>query len=524
MKTQRKPKLLSFKKPSNPHKVPPPKEKVKAPKVKDKAVKNKTKKPKQLKNEDKGRSITIQDYGKLQKILQSLSRWQQKPHKLRHSSEEPTKKPIPSYKDLRKILEDMTPAIVKKIAHKIIAGDLNRTRLGDMKPLRAVHSMEVNLAASKAAKDKDTGFKRINVDSSKFKNWSKKGSNRTQKVRKTYENVILEADAQSYNRTSKNSAATNEKAVQESSLKNNSFNNGSQVSSRPTTQRLSKVQPANGNKISKLPSFIPTADKGNGDGSKRKPHHSQKTQDASKQPEGPLKDIAVSDVQSNKRNFVHFVITESKDDKKTKIPKTKIKPLTKNKTQFNETEMPGDVSHYQVNDTSNVSRGTKEINTSQENQTNMRPVVSNTESSGSSEDVDEVFETYDIPVNNTIVRKDNKTTPKNVVKDSKKVTKTKGVGNKRRPQKVLHVEAKWNGQIHVKANWKDVDDEEVKPKLKKTSSVKRIKTKPKKTLARQKADGSSGEESGSEEYNFDDNGSRNDLIWKDKHPLKEKSK
>ena len=452
----------------------------------------------------------MEDYGKLRKILHTLARWQRQPNELSHGNSELKKKPMPSYKELRKILEDMTPEIVKKIANKIISGD--RTRLSDMKPLKAVHSLEVNLAASKATKD--AGFKRVKVNNSNYKNWSKKGSNSTSKATSNHEDLILEADAKSVN-SSDNGAATKEKANEETPSKNDNSSNGSQVSSTHATQTVPKVQSKDGNSISKLPSLILVADKDGKHGSKSKPH---KIQNARKAFEEPVKNESMSEFQPNNSSFVHFVITESKTNKKTEIPRTKIESL-RNKTHLNETEKPGDDAHYQEKNRSNVTNGTKNNGTSRTNQTKSQRVIS----LGPEEDVDEVFETHVAPINNTSVDKDKKKAAKNVVKDSKKVTKTTNIGHKRRPHKVLHVEAKWNGQINVKANWKDVDETEHEMKPKKSSSVKKTKVKPKKKDTRLKTEETSGEEEGSEEYKFDDSGSRNDLLWRKGRPLKEKS-
>lgn len=511
VKPKPKPKPLSFNKPSTLHEAPLHKTKVKTSKNKDKTVKAKQKKPTHLNHENKGRPITTEDYGKLRKILHTLAKWQRQPHELSHGNSELKKKPMPSYKELRKILEDMTPEIVKKIANKIIAGD--RTRLSDMKPLKAVHSLEVNLAASKATKDKDAGFKRVKVNNSNYKNWSKKGSNSTSKVTNNHEDLILEADAKSVN-SSDNSAATKEKANEATPSKNDNSTNGSQVSSTHATQTVPKVQSKDGNKISKLPSLIPVADKGRKNGSNSKPH---KIQDARKPFEEPVKNESMSEFQPNNSSFVHFVMTESKTNKKTAIPRTKIES-PRNKTHLNETEKPGEDVHFQEKNRSNVNNGTKNNGTSHTNQTKFGVI-----SLGPEEDVEEVFETHATPINNTSVDKDKKKAAKNVVKDSEKVAKTINTGHKRRPHKVLHVEAKWNGQINVKANWKDVDETEHEMKPKKSSSVKKTKIKPKKKDTRLKTEETSGEEEGSEEYKFDDSGSRNDLLWRKSQPLKEKS-
>ena len=149
-----KPNLSHFNKPFTLNKSY--KKKATKTKRKDKKANNDTAKkqpPPKQKDNDKSRPMTMQDYGKLRKILQTLSKWQQQPHGLRHSSNEVKHTPPPSYKELRKILEDMTPQIVKKIANKINAKDMNRTRLSDMEPLNAVHSLDVNLAATKTKTD-----------------------------------------------------------------------------------------------------------------------------------------------------------------------------------------------------------------------------------------------------------------------------------------------------------------------------------------------------------------------------------
>ena len=443
--------------------------------------------------------MTIQDYGKLRKMLQTLSRWQRQPHQFRHSSNELHQKQMPSYKELRKILEDMTPAIVKNIASKIIAEDMNRTRLSDMKPLKAVHSLEANLAAARTKNDRDTGFKRVKVDSSKYKNWSDKINKTATKAGKKYEDVNLEADAKTVNSSEKG--------------------NGTEAPSRYATQTVLQVQTIDGSKIPKLPSFIPIADKKRKEGLKNihkklAPFHSHNEENASKKPESALKNIAMSDVQSNKRNFVHFVITKSdNNNKKNVIPRTKIKS-TKNKTLFNETKKTGDtVSLFQGKFSFNVTNVTKENDANHANQTNFQANATVAKSSVPSEYIDEVFQTNVTPSNNMFVKNVQKNAKKNTVKDSQKLTKTINLEHKRKQHKVLHVEAKWNGQIKVKANWKEEDEPEAEAKAKKSSTVKKNKAKPKKEPAKQKPEENSGEEEGSDEYKFDDSGSRNDLVW-----------
>ena len=529
-KPQSKPKSLRFKKPLALHNKPSPllkaaphKTKVTPAKGKVKIAKDNAKKPVKLKHKDEGRPITIEDYGKLRKILEKLSRWQQQPHELSHDNNDLKNKPTPSYQELRKVLQDMTPEIVKNIANKIMAGERNRTRLSDMKPLKAVHSLEVNLAAAKTTKDKDIGFKRVKVNSSNYKNWSRKGESITSKVRNKNEDVILEADAKTV-KSSENGVTTKENDTKETLSKNDSFSKTTQVSSRYAKQNVPKLQSVNGNKLPKLPSFIPLADKGRKHGLNSKlaiPLHSHKKQNASKQYKTLRKDIAMSDVQSNKRNFVHFVLTETKD-KKTKIPKTAKLKSPRNKTQSHEIENPrgGTLSHSQEKSVPSGKNGTKENGTSHENQTNVQAVTS---SVNSSVPTDEIVEVFDVtPANNTFVGKD-QTNPKKNVKDSKTVTKTINLEHKRIPHKVLHVEAKWNGQIKVKANWKDLYETEPETKPKKTASVKKTKVKPKKKTAKLKSEENSGEEEGNDEYKFDDSGSRNDLMWRDNRPLKEKS-
>ena len=200
-------------------------------KGKDKEANNDTAKkplhPKQ-KDNDKSRPITMQDYGKLRKILQTLSKCQQQPHSLRHSSDEVENTPSPSYKELRKILEDMTPQIVKKIANKINAKDMNRTRLSDMEPLNAVHSLDVNLAATKTKTDRETGFKQEKVNSSRYKNWSKKINKTATKTRNKHGNVVLQADAKTVNSSGSSETKGSSKHKVASSMKHEDGKQNSQ--------------------------------------------------------------------------------------------------------------------------------------------------------------------------------------------------------------------------------------------------------------------------------------------------------
>ncbi|XP_068710707.1 uncharacterized protein [Montipora foliosa] len=473
---------------SKPNKASPQKTMVKTFNTKDKTLKKKAKQPTKSKEEQKRRPISIEDYGKLRQILQTLSRWQQQAPELRNSDNELKKKPLPSYQELRKVLKELTPEIVKDVATKIMAGEMNRTRLRDMKPLKAVHSLEVNMAASKVAKEKETGFKRVKVNN--YKNWSQN----TRKGKNQHGDIILEEDAKALSST-KNSPMT-----KETPLLNANFANGSRVSPSNSTQSLAKTQTLNGTKAGSLLSI---AEKG-GPGWKK----------ASKKSKAPPKGIPLSEDQLNKLNFVHFVVSETKNNKKMKIPESKVKP-SGNQREFNEAESSGEDYDFQVNNTSHVQKnGTKTNGTS--------TVSSSAKSSGPVQEVEEVFETFDTPSNRTRVKTLETNAKKSVGKGSKKVPADKiSVKHK---NKVLHVEAKWNGQINVKANWKDVDETELETKPKKTSFLKKTKEKPTKTNTKLHSQRSEEEEG--EEYNFDDSGSRNDLIWrnrrsrmKDKSPL-----
>ena len=562
---QHTPRPLSLKKPLSLQKVFLLNTRPKVSKSKDKSMKNKPKKTTQLKHKDdqeKGKPLAIQDYGKLTKILQTLSRWRQ-PHKLRNNKILKMK-PTLSYKELRKILEDLTPEIVKKIANKIIAHDMNRTKLSDMKPLNAEKSLEVHLASTKLASGKDSGFKRVQVKSSNYRNWSKKGNSSAPKVRNKHEDVVLEDDAKPFSSSANSVSAkapqkdtseksvserkdpnvmslgsTKEKKLAQSQPQNNTNSSETQGSMRYATQVVPKVQPVDGNKIPSLPSFIPIADKRKHYRTKSKPVHGQ--QNVSKQLQGQRKDL-MSDVQSNKRTFVHFIVTESKDKKK-KLPKTKTFS-SRNKTRLNETGSTDEdiVSYSQEKEKSHakaIKTETKHV-TNQENQTALDVVPPNVNPAVSSEDVDEVFETHETPSNNTPVEKEikntdlenaslpttNKTLAQKEIKPAKKKithpqtgTKTLILKHPRIPHKVLHVEAKWNGQINVKANWKEVMEPETKPK--KNYSVKKHKVNSKKKTAN-KSKENSGDDEGSDEYKFDDSGSRNDLIWRHNRPLKDK--
>lgn len=473
-------------------------------KRKDKKASNDTAKkplhPKQ-KDNDKSKPMTMQDYGKLRKILQTLSKWQQQPHGLHHSSNEVKHAPSPSYKELRKILEDMTPQIVKKIANKIIAEDMNRTRLSDMKPLNAVHSLDVNLAVTKTKTDRETGFKREKVNSSRYKNWSKKINKTATKTRNKHGNVILQADAKTVNSSGSSETKGSSKHKVAPSMKHEG-----------------------GNKTLNLPSLTPTANKERKQGLNNKKvttllGHNE--QNKSKHGASSLKNIAMSDVQSSKRNFVHFVITDE-NGKKDVIPKTK-NESSQNNSFVNETVIAGEgnSSLFQEQESSSsVANVTTGNDTGQaRNKINFKPLKSSAKSSEPSNYIDEVFETHSTPSSDTFDNKYKTNSKKHSLKSPKKaITKSINLTHRRTPHnKILHVEAKWNGQINVKANWKDIDETEPESKGKESPFTNKTKEKPKK-------DANSGEEEGNDEYKFEDIGSRNELIWRNNRSLKDRRK
>jgi len=553
------------------HKVALQKAKPKVSKSKDKPVKSNPKTT-QLKHKDgqsKGRPLPIQDYGKLTKILQTLSRWRQ-PHKSRDNNKDQKMKPALSYKELRKVLDDMTPEIVKKIADKIIAHDNNRTKLSDMKPLGAEKSLQVHLESSKLASEKnhDPGFKRVHVKSFNYKNWSKKGNSTAPKVRNKHEDVVQEDDARPItlrrngaatkapeNNTSEQSVSTirdpkvlslgpvNGEVLNQSTPQNNKFNNDTQESTRYATKAVFKVQTAEGTKIPGLPSFIPIADKRKKHRLKSTPISSENQQNGSRQLELSHKEL-MPDEQSNKRTFVHFIVKES-HDKKKKLSKNKSESSwNKTHSDFNETESTdGDIaslSQEEAKTQANASIKTKTAQkvTSKENQTAFDGIPFKINPAIVTEDVDEVFGTNNIPSNNKPVENEKKSTKneaiqianKTLTEKEQKHTKKKiihpGKGSKtivlkhpRIPHKVLHVEAKWNGQIKVKANWKEVMELDSKPK-KKYSMKNNNVSHNKKTTKKFKE--SSGDDEGNDEYKFDDSGSRNELLWRHNRPLKDK--
>ena len=466
-------------------------------------------------------------------------------------------KPALSYQELRKVLDDMTPEIVKKIADKIIAHDNNRTRLSDMKPLPAEKSLQVHLESSKLASEKkhDLGFKRVQVKSSNYKNWSKKGNSTATKVRNKHEDLVLEEDARPVNEngdatkepknnTSKQSVSTtkdpkvlslglvNGKVLNQSTSQDKNFSTDTQESMRYATKTVFKVQTADGTKIPSLPSFIPIADKRKQHRLKSNPVSSENQQNGSRQLL-PSHNESTSDELSNKRTFVHFIVKESHDKKRKVSKKKNDSSWTKTHSNLNKTKSTDDaiVSHSQ-------EKAKTQANASQENQTAFEGIPFKINPAIVTEDVDEVFGTNNIPSNNKTVENDiksatnsavqteNKTLTEKEKKPTKKKiahpekgTKTIVIKHPRIPHKVLHVEAKWNGQINVKANWKEVMEPESKPKKK--SSVKNNNVNHK-TKASKKFKESSGDDEGNDEYKFDDSGSRNELLWKHNRPLKDK--
>ncbi|XP_022784044.1 uncharacterized protein LOC111324698 isoform X2 [Stylophora pistillata] len=583
--SKHKPRPLVPMKPSPFHKLRLPKAKPKATKVKDKTLKIKPKKitqSKQKEDESKGKPLPMQDYAKLTKMLQMLSRWQQpQPLKLKPVHNVAKVKPTLSYQELRKVLEDMTPDIVKKIANQIIAHDRNKTRLSDMKPLSAEKSLEVHLA-SKLAGNKDAGFKRVHVKSPNFKNWSNKGNYRSSsKVRNKHEDAVLEDDAQPLQfdkngdaakalpkntskqilskgkdpKVSSSVSETGDKDVQgdletnedQLPVANNKIGSDTEESLRYSTQRISSVQTTDGNKTHRLPSFIPIADKRRKHKLKHKTKqssllHSQLEESTQNQPH----DDSKSDVQSNKRTFVNFIITESHNKKKKPL-KTKNDSLRKN------------ANHRKIAHTAaaNVSSNQEKVHAlekdSVQNGTNQSEVhiateeVSSTSDREPTQDIDEVFDVNDISKNNTVetkniektgaklgdttvekvinsshgtgVKQSNNTLLEQAIKIAKKkithpliLLKYPGI-----PHKVLHVEAKWNGQFKVKANWKD-ESETVK-KSSKNSFVKKNSVKFKEKTSKGK-ERNGGDDEGNDEYKFDDSGSRNNLVWKKYRTLK----
>lgn len=559
-KSGRKQRPVNLIKPSQSfHKVPLQKAKPKVFKSKDKLVKSKPKKTTQLKHKDdqsKGRPLPIQDYGKLTKILQKLSRWRQPP-KSRDNNKDQKMKPALSYQELRKVLDDMTPEIVKKIADKIIAHDNNRTKLSDMRPLTVEKSLQVHLESSKLASEKnhDLGFKRVQVKSSNYKNWSKKGNSTATKIRNKHEGPVLEEDARPVNEigqamkapknnTSEQSVSTakepkvlslgpvNGKGLNQSTPQNKTFSTDSQESMRYATKAVFKVQTADGTKIPSLPSFIPIADKRKKHRLKSNAVSSENQQNGSRQPQPSYKE-SMSDELSNKRTFVHFIVKESSDKKRKSFKNKNDSSWNKTESNLNETESTDDhiVFHFQ-------EKARTQTNASQENQTAFEGIPLKIHPAIVTDNVDEVYGTNNIPSNNkpveseiisaknaavqienkTLTEKEQKLTKKKIA-HPEKGTKTIVLKHPRIPNKVLHVEAKWNGQINVKANWKEVMEQESKPKKKSSVKNNNVDHKAKTT---KKFKESSGDDEGNDEYKFDDSGSRNELLWRHNRPLKDK--
>lgn len=562
-----------------------PKPKPKNSKIKDKTFKIKPKKitqPDHRGDESKGKPLPIQDYAKLTKMLQMLSRWQQpQPLKLKPVSKITKINPTLSYQELRKVLEDMTPDIVKKIANQIIAHDRNRTRLSDMKPLSAEKSLEVHLA-SKLAGNKDAGFKRVHVKSPNYKNWSSKGNySYSPKVRNKHEDFVLEDDAkpiklhkngETTEATPKNISKqilskgkdlkvlssvseTGDKEVEGDSetsedqfpVENNKLGSETEESLRYSTQRISPVQTADANITHHLPSFIPMADKKRKHKLKHKGKQSyllNSQQEGSKQPHDH--DDSKSDVKSNKRTFVSFIIKESHGKKR--------KPLMTKSDSSRKNAHHRKTAHTARANISSIQEKPDALeNASVQNKTNQKAVhtateaVSSTSDEEPTEEIDEVFDASDISKNNIIETKNIKktgtklgtTTAEKVVNSSirtgvkqsnntllqqaikiakKKIThplillKYPGI-----PHKILHVEAKWNGQFKVKANWKDESEAVKKPS--KNSFVKKTTVKLKENTSKGK-ERNKGDDEGNDGYKFDDRGSRNNLVWKKYRTLK----
>lgn len=465
---------------------------VKVPNNKEKSDQKMVNQAKETNSKDKGRPITIEDYGKLTQILQTLSRWQQKTPVLRHSDGELSKKPLPSYQELRKVLKELTPEIVKDVATKIMAGELNRTRLRDIKPLKAVHSLEVNMAASRGEKRKYTGVKRVKVHT--YKNWSK--NNR--KGKNQHGDIILKAGAKV------TSSAKHGPTIKRTPFKNAGTADASQVLPKNAIQSLHGAQSVNNTKTS---SPLSIADKGK-----------YASKNASEKSKASAKGTAKSKDRLKKLAFVHFIVSESKNNKKMEIPKSKVKP-SGNQRHSNKTESTGGYSrpHVKTGGYScfHVKNGTKMNGTRSD-------LTSTIKSSKPIQDVEEVFETFGTPSNETDVKKSRTNLKKTAVKKLKKDPQEISVQHK---HKVLHVEAKWKGQINVKANWRDVDETDLETKHKHKSLMKKTQITPTKTATNIQSE-RSGEEDG-EEYNFDDSGSRNDLIWRNrrsKRKVENKSK
>ena len=459
---------------------------VKVPNNKEKSDQKMVNQAKDENDKDKGKPITIEDYGKLTQILQTLSRWQQKAPELHHSDGELSKKPLPHYQELRKVLKELTPEIVKDVATKIMAAELNKTRLRDMKPLKAVHSLEVNMAASRGEKRKYTGVKRVKVHT--YKNWSKKN----RKGKNQHGDIILKAGAKV------TSSAKHAPTIKRTPLKNAGTADASQVLSKNAIQSLHEAQSVKNTKTS---SPLSIADKGK-----------YASKNASEKSKASAKGTAKSKDRLKKLASVHSIVSESKNNKKMEIPKSKVEP-SGNQRQSNKTESTGGYSHSQVKETSPGKNGTKMNGT----RSDLTPTASKP-----IQDVEEVFETFGTPSNDADVKNSRTNLKKTAVKKLKKVPQEISVQHK---HKVLHVEAKWKGQINVKANWKDDDETDLETKHKHNSLMTKSQIKPTKTATNIESE-RSGEEDG-EEYNFDDSGSRNDLIWRNrrlKRKVENKSK
>ena len=141
------------------------------------------------------------------------------------------------------------------------------------------------------------------------------------------------------------------------------------------------------------------------------------------------------------------------------------------------------------------------------NKINFKPLKSSAKSSEPSNHIDEVFETNSTRPSDTSDNKYKTNSKKHILKSPKKATtKSINLTHRRTPHsKILHVD------------WKDIDETEPESKGKESPFTKKTKEKPKK-------DEISGEEEGIKEYKFDDIGSRNELIWRNNWPLKDRRK
>ena len=526
--------------------------KIKSQVTKDKypTAKHQSRKTAHQSNQKSKKTHPEGDYGQLKNILQMLSKWQQKPHKVIKNK---TTKSVPNYSDLRKILEDMTPDIVKKIANKIIAEDANKTLLNAKKPLADVKSLEVNLASTTQTPNLDPGLKRlIKVKSTGYKNWSKninyknKAKKRHKRVRPhSSPDLALEADAKKLPSTSilisvdpfkgNNGKHGDSIGIKEFKVtKTNGSNSARKESTSYASLTVSNVRGVKSKSVPGLPSFIPIADKEKKhrvtNQNLSKPSYLLHEHNAIERLSTASKNFVMSDLhlQSNKRNFVHLVVTKS-GVKRSKIPGTTNRASPKNTSEKNATRIlhndiqPKSHANSSVRDEKWTREKTKEnvshpntskhvaINASQQmsytaeaNETHPQPSnTSNDAAMNASQNVScttEVNKTqpnfsntskhvainskhlpYVVEAGKTKQKLSNHKHIKHKVKSSKRKIQqplrteplTHQTEGKHRTEtrKVLHVEANWNGHIRVKANWRD----EIEPAFK---TEKRPATRP----------------------------------------------